>query len=220
MSQCPPLMLAALTASLERITQKASWDNRWASDKETCCDQHIRGAEYMSRLWGCVTTGTPLCSVSSSKQEVSKLNVLGSLKLHLFYEATDSSVLRVFRDLKLNYRDFKQSCIIYLKVAKRVESKSSHHKNKICNYVKWSMLTECGHHFAVYPYIESLYGAPWAIIFHLYLIKRGRENPKPETWERGENIGHSRAHESKHLPHREERKEFRELVIVISMEKC
>ena len=61
MSQCHPLMLAALTSSLERITQKASWENRWASNKEVCCDQHIRGAEYMSRLWGCVTMGKPLC---------------------------------------------------------------------------------------------------------------------------------------------------------------
>ena len=116
----------------------------------------------------------PFATVSSSKQEVSKLNVLGSLKLHLFYEATDSSVLRVFRDLKLNYRDFKQSGIIYLKVSKRVDLKSSHHKNKICNYVKRSILTEYGDHFVLYPYTKS-YGAPWArtALYFNYISEKG-----------------------------------------------
>ena len=74
-------------------------------------------------------------------------------------------------------RDFKQSCIIYLKVAKRVDLKSSHHKNKICNYVKRSMLTECGDHFVVYPYIKSLYGAPWArtALYLNYISEKGGE---------------------------------------------
>lgn len=68
-------------------------------------------------------------------KEASKLNVLGSLMLNLFFEATSSFVLRVFRDFKTKSmnRDSKQSCIIYLKVAKRVNIKSPHHKRKkIC----------------------------------------------------------------------------------------
>jgi len=45
-------------------------------------------------------------------------------------------------------------CIVHLKV-KIVQLKSSHHKNKYCNYVRSWMLTYCDDHFAIYTCTKS-----------------------------------------------------------------
>lgn len=53
--------------------------------------------------------------------------------------------------------------------------KSSHHKEKDCNYVWWWMLSKTyrGDHFPVYTYIEPLYCMPEMNIYiHLYLSKK------------------------------------------------
>ena len=52
-----------------------------------------------------------------------------------------------------------QYYIAYLKVAKKVNLKSSHHKKKI-SYGWWWILTYCGDHFTAYTYIKSLHCTP------------------------------------------------------------
>ena len=55
-------------------------------------------------------------------------------------------------------------CVTYLKVAKKEESKSSHHKQK--NFVTMcgdGCQTYCGDHFTIYKYIPSLCGTPKTI---------------------------------------------------------
>ena len=45
---------------------------------------------------------------------------------------------------------------MYLKVARRVNLKTSRHRKKKCNHVRWWMLTYCGIYFAVCIYRTSL----------------------------------------------------------------
>ena len=57
-------------------------------------------------------------------------------------------------------------CIAYLKVAKRVDLKSSHHKKNIATYMVMNInWTYCGHHFTTYISISNHY------IVHLKLIR-------------------------------------------------
>lgn len=70
----------------------------------------------------------------------------------------------------------------------------------------------------IYNQIIILYALHWCnIICQIYLSKTGGKTLIQK--QHGENIGHSHSHKSKHLSSRKGRKEFRDLVIVLSMGK-
>lgn len=61
-----------------------------------------------------------------------------------------------YRRCHIQYSDWSSGyCLAYLKVAQRVDLKSSHHKKRICNYVRGWMLTK-HNHFLRYINIKSL----------------------------------------------------------------